>query len=154
MGEDYEDAKKHGTKELPSKANGKQWNLNTLYRPEMVDLLLDMMHKGASHEQVAREIGVGKQTCVRWCDKYPEWGKAWRAGKDWRKGYFDERALANLEYDKVKGEPEKCFRTDIYKHIMTTDYGTCDKSNTYIIQMGEDAQKVTEMVKKLHKEDL
>ena len=55
---------------------------NTLYRPNYPKLVQKLMAAGCTQFEVAQDLGVSEQTLYKWCNQYPEFAQALRAGFD------------------------------------------------------------------------
>lgn len=140
----------YGRVDLPLKEDGKKWNLNTAYMPEFCDMIIDMGKKGASWAQMVAACEVGKQTAEKWKARFPDWEYAVELAMTYSEAWFDKTALDNMCWVNSKGEPQ--FRSEVFKFQKQTIFGTKEKQDQIIVNMGlnADTEKVSELISKLH----
>jgi len=151
-----DDRTPNGRTDLPPKEQGKKWSLNFSYQPEYCDVVMNMGLEGATLAQMAAACGVCKETLISWTKKIEEFGLAYKAAKTLSESWWDKKANDNLEYKKVRGEPEPMFRTEIWKAQKQFEFGASEKKVdagiTVNVSDKADSDKVAELVKKMHKE--
>lgn len=64
----------------------------TGYRLKYGELAKAAGREGASISQIADEIGVSRWTLYRWEARYPEFGEAMQAARDWSQAWWERRA--------------------------------------------------------------
>jgi hypothetical protein len=78
----------------------------TKYRPEMIDIMLDLKGQGQSDIEVAVALGINAITMVRWADDAtkPEWQEAWALGKQRCEAWW-ERLGRLICLGEIKSSP-------------------------------------------------
>jgi transposase-like protein len=69
----------------------------TKYKEEFKDVLLDLMKKGASIEEICLEFDICIQTLYNWFDTYPDFLEAKKRGESFSKGWWLKQGRINLE---------------------------------------------------------
>jgi regulator of sigma D len=136
-----------GRKDLKAKESGRVWNMNTLYQPTFCQELINMMSRGLSIYEVAKNLGVGTRTLSNWSEQFPEFKAAMEDGKDYRRAWLDRgfRDYMEEKFD-IRG----------YTVALTADYGYNDKApqiNFDLRNKEEDEamKTVSNIIEDLHK---
>ena len=100
------------------------------YKENYPDLLIKHMSQGLSFSTFGATVGVARQTCYEWVDKYPEFKEAKSIGEQKAQDFMEKRLLIKLSGQNVKGIDTKKIDSRLLEFALKTrfykDYG--DKS--------------------------
>lgn len=146
-----------GAPGLPLKADGTKWNYATKYAGlEDCEIVIRVGVKGGSFAEMCAELGMGKVTVKKWMIDFPEFGAAVEYAKALSESWWRKKGQENLEYIKVKGEPEKMFRSEIWKFTLQSEFDAKEKDTSVVLQVdkNDNLEKVRELVERIRREEI
>lgn len=88
------------------------------YRPEFCELVVRLGDRGKSRAQIARYLGVSRQTLHNWEAKHPDFVDAMAWAKDCELAYWEELGHNNMLTDKY----DKQLNAPIYNRQMANRF--------------------------------
>ncbi len=94
----------------------------TKYKPEMCQVVIDMMKEGASKTEVAAELDIVWDTLARWQVEIAEFSEAIKKGEKLSEAWWLRKGRVNLE--------NKDFSPTLWYMNMKNRHGWSDKQET------------------------
>jgi len=69
----------------------------TKYKPEMCDIVVELMMEGASKTEVMAELGIWRETFYRWVNEKPEFSDTLKKGQQLSQAWWERNGRINLE---------------------------------------------------------
>jgi len=92
------------------------------YEPRYAQIAEELMLEGASIEEVCWHLRRRKQVVYEWMEKFPEFGDAIKAGKDFGQGWWMNQGRTNIA--------NKDFNSTLWYMNMKNRFGWRDKQET------------------------
>lgn len=122
--------------DLPPRPDGKYWNANTTYSPDIIPRFLELCEMGKSYNQVSAELKIPMSTMVDWRKRFPDFLQAWEDGRTLAMAHWEKKIHENLIDYEVKGEPKKVFRSELALYTMRARFKQKEESSTTINKDG------------------
>ena len=81
--------------------------MNTTYKPEYCQMLIDHMKKGLSYQTFGGTIGAGRSTIYDWEKVFPEFKEAKQIALMKAQEFFEQRLIIKISGQDVKGIAKK-----------------------------------------------
>ena len=103
----------------------------TKFKPEYLEVVLDKMgNEGKSITQVARDLGVSRQTIYQWVEDVPEFSDVLETAKDWSEAYWEDQFVGFMTSKEVNAPLVKLYYANRFKWSDKGDKEEDEQSGT------------------------
>jgi len=93
----------------------------TKYKPEYIDLVIELMEQGWSKTRVAAHLRVHKDTLYEWIKQHQDFSDAVRVGETLSEAWWEQQGVAALT--------SKEYNTNMFKWLTSNIHGWSDKQS-------------------------